>query len=110
MAFVCVHVCACVYVCKPVCTQTPTRGCGGRRSMPGVLLCGPPLSYTRQGLTEPASTKESACLLLSARITGLAMPICVFILFLCDVWEFKLRSSFLHSKNCYPLSHLSNLA
>lgn len=81
MAFVCVHVCACVYVCKPVCTQTPTRGCGGRRSMPGVLLCVPPLSYTRQGLTEPASTKESACLLLSARITGLAMPICVFILF-----------------------------
>lgn len=52
MAFVCVHVCARVCTCKPVCTQTPTRGCGGGRSMPGVLLCGPPLFYTRRGLSE----------------------------------------------------------
>lgn len=100
MAFVCVYVCACVCMCKPVCTQTPTRGCGSGRSMPGVLLCDPPLFYTRQGLTEPG-----AHLPVCFSVPGLQDWPCLYVfLFYFYVTSGDSNSgiSFLHSQELLP--------
>lgn len=112
VCFVCVYVCVCVLqmylcaTCAHVCRYVPEVK--RQRRMSGVLLCHSMLYFLEtESLSEPGTR-------LVARNSQSSFYFCVLQLwsyrhvlsFLCEYCTFELRSSRMHSKSSWPLSHL----